>query len=256
MNKLLLIAFLSLFINACTFPTYVSNLLPTPYRADIHQGSVLNRFDVNRLKTGMSKHQVQDIIGHPSVIDPFHKNQWDYINYSSLGSGKIINYRLILTFAQEKLTNIDTNGIGSLPALTFIEKVAESNRINDEKATIALAKEQARIAKIAAKRIAQEKIEAEKAEALAIKLAQEKAQAEEEKARVAAIKLAKEKAEKIKMAQIEADRLAQEEALKTTQAKIAQNIALAQEKALKEKQIQEDNKPWYQLWYQFIRQIW
>ncbi|CAC9614714.1 Outer membrane beta-barrel assembly protein BamE [uncultured Gammaproteobacteria bacterium] len=221
MNKFLLIAFLSLFINACTVPTYLSNIIPTPYKADVQQGSVLNRFDINQLKIGMSKHQVRDIIGYPSIIDPFHNNQWDYINHSSLGSGEIINYRLTLTFEQEKLININTNGIGSLPALKFIEKVAENNRINNEKAAIK--------AKIAAKRLAQEKIKAEKAQALAIKLAQEKkAKAAKEKAEIAAIKLAKEKAE----------RLAQENALKA-----AKDIALAKEKALKEKQIQEVNKP-------------
>lgn len=81
----------------------------------------------------MTKRQVQDTIGQPSVIDPFHNNQWDYIHYTTLGSGEIINYRLILTFADGKLSNINTNGISSLPEMTNQEKMKEKVRLAKEK---------------------------------------------------------------------------------------------------------------------------
>ncbi len=136
MNKLILIAFLSLFLNACSFSDYVPKI-PTfslkPYKADINQGSVLKRFEINQLKINMSKQQVQNLIGPPSVIDPFHNNQWDYVNYSTKGSGEIIHYRLILTFDGNKLININTDGIASLPPLTDKEKALEGARIAQEK---------------------------------------------------------------------------------------------------------------------------
>ena len=237
MNKLLLITSLSLLVNACTIPSDFS------YKADIYQGSVLNRIDINQLKIGMSKHQVRDIIGYPSIIDPFHKNQWNYINHSSLNSRKVINYRLTLTFEQEKLTDINTDGIGSLPALRFIEKVAENNRINNEKAAMKtkivamkLAKEKAKIAKIKAKRIAiaQERKKAEKAQALAIKIAQEKNKNRESNKRkgqnsndkTVTIKQDKEKIKEIKKTKIKTKYLVQEKT-----------------RALKEKQKQEKSKP-------------
>lgn len=133
MNKLASIILLSLFLNACSTSDYAPDIslpdwsLPSipslkPYKADVHQGSVLKRFSINQLKVGMSKRQVQDIMGQPSIIDPFHNNQWDYIHYTTLGSGEIIHYRLILTFTQGKLDNINTNGISSLPQMTDKEK--------------------------------------------------------------------------------------------------------------------------------------
>ncbi|MDC9715369.1 MAG: outer membrane protein assembly factor BamE [Gammaproteobacteria bacterium] len=254
MNKLILIAFLSLFLNACAVSNYISDITLTPYKADIHQGSALDRFTVNQLKLGMSNHQVQDLIGPPSITDPFHNNQWDYINHSTLGSGEIVSYRLTLTFKQEKLVNINTDGIIPLPALTFIEKVAESKRIDNEKA--------AEKAKIIAMKLFQEKarIAKEKAKIMAMKITQEKARVAKEKAKIAAIKLAqektiekakaeKEKAQRIMQEKIAAIKLAQEKALKRAKVeKVAKDIANAKIKALEEKQIQEKNKSWYKFW--------
>ncbi|SFV86792.1 Outer membrane lipoprotein SmpA, a component of the essential YaeT outer-membrane protein assembly complex [hydrothermal vent metagenome] len=168
MNKITLITFLSLFLGACSASKYVSDvsssdfswlsILPLkPYKADTPQGSVLRRFTINQLKTGMSKRQVQDIIGQPSIIDPFHNNQWDYIHYTTLGSGDIVNYRLILTFTEGKLSNINTDGIGSLPEMTDKEKaqgvahIAEKKRLEEvriaEKETEATIAEERRVAK-------------------------------------------------------------------------------------------------------------
>ena len=107
MNKIISITFLSLLLNACSFSDYTPSMLAlslTPYKTDINQGSVLNRFSINQLKIGMSKKQVQELIGPPSVIDPFHNNQWDYINHSTMGSGEVIHYRLILKFEGKKIS--------------------------------------------------------------------------------------------------------------------------------------------------------
>ena len=146
MNKLTLIVFSLPFLSACSpsmpelpdLPSLpsMSDIIPTPYKSDIYQGSVLERFKINQLKVGMSKAQVQDLIGSPSVIDPFHNNQWDYINYSTPGTGSIIHYRLILTFDDATLTKINTAGIDSLPQLTDAEKALEGKRITEEKARV------------------------------------------------------------------------------------------------------------------------
>ncbi len=249
MNRLILIVLLSLFLNACVISKHIadtpnlslSSLLITPYKADIHQGSVLERFTINQLELGMSSNQVQDLIGPPSIIDPFHNNQWDYINHSTLGSGEVISYRLTLTFEKEKLVNINTNGIDSLPQMTAKEKAEENKRINDKIAAIKLAKEKARVAKEKVK-IAAEKarVAKEKAKIAAIKLAKEKARVAKEKAqRILQEKIAEE-------AKIAAIKLAQAEASKKAKAeKVAKDIADAKAKALEEKRIQEKNKPWY-----------
>lgn len=107
--------------------------VPVLYKDDINQGSVLSRFKINQLKVGMSKTQVKNLIGSPSITDPFHNNQWDYVNHSTLYKKNDIRYRLTLTFQDDALININQSGITSLPALTDKEKELQAQRIADEK---------------------------------------------------------------------------------------------------------------------------
>lgn len=59
----------------------LSNLggLVTPYRMDILQGNVVVREQVQALQPGMTREQVQGILGTPLVASVFHANRWDYV---------------------------------------------------------------------------------------------------------------------------------------------------------------------------------
>lgn len=48
------------------------------YKQPIYQGSLLEKTQVDQLQTGMSKQQVEALIGSPSIADPFHHDRWDY----------------------------------------------------------------------------------------------------------------------------------------------------------------------------------
>ena len=84
------------------------------YKPTIMQGSVLNMSEVNQLQLGMSKSIVMNLIGSPSIIDPFHQYQWDYINHSSIEGETIIQYRLRLIFDDDILAEIDKSGLQGL----------------------------------------------------------------------------------------------------------------------------------------------
>ena len=238
MNKLTLVvlSFSLPFLSACTpsMPTLpdMPNLLPdmslpTLYKDDVQQGSVLTRFKINQLRVGMSKAQVQDLIGSPSIIDPFHSNQWDYINHTTRHEQDDVHYRLALKFTQEKLVTIDSSGIVSLAKMTDKEKVLEEKYLIEEKEKIE-AEKQAKIKaeqlkKVQeAKRIEDEKLAAEKAQA------QVKAKAETEVLKNN-IKL-----EQAKQQEIEAPKV-----IKTQQPK--------QEMLIKKEQ-QAIETPWYKFW--------
>ncbi len=238
MNKLTLVvlSFSLPFLSACTpsMPTLpdMPNLLPdmslpTLYKDDVQQGSVLTRFKINQLRVGMSKAQVQDLIGSPSIIDPFHSNQWDYINHTTRHEQDDVHYRLALKFTQEKLATIDSSGIVSLAKMTDKEKVLEEKYLIEEKEKIE-AEKQAKIKaeqlkKVQeAKRIEDEKLAAEKAQA------QVKAKAETEVLKNN-IKL-----EQAKQQEIEAPKV-----IKTQQPK--------QEMLIKKEQ-QAIETPWYKFW--------
>ena len=98
------------------FPSWAKPKLPSieVYKPSIMQGSVLEMSDVNLLQIGMTKNQVMDLIGSPSIIDPFHQYQWDYINHSSIEGETKIQYRLRLIFDGNILAEIDKTGLSGL----------------------------------------------------------------------------------------------------------------------------------------------
>jgi outer membrane protein assembly factor BamE len=51
----------------------------TPYRIDIVQGNAVTQEQVARVKPGLTRLQVRDIMGTSLVSDPFHADRWDYI---------------------------------------------------------------------------------------------------------------------------------------------------------------------------------
>ena len=259
MNKLTLVLLsLSLpFLSACTpsMPTLpdMPNLLPdmslpTLYKDDVQQGSVLTRFKINQLRVGMSKAQVQDLIGSPSIIDPFHSNQWDYINHTTRHERSDIHYRLALKFTQDKLATIDSSGIVSLDKMTDKEKALEEKRLSEEKTKIETERQTKikaeKLKKVqAAERIKDEKLAAEK---LAIANAQEAKRIEDEKlaiekaqAQIKAAAEAKVLKNNIKLEQAKQQEIEALEVIKTQQPK--------QETLIKKEQ-QSIKTPWYKFW--------
>ncbi len=48
------------------------------YRQPIYQGNLMDKAAVDQLATGMTKDQVQALLGSPAIADPFHHDRWDY----------------------------------------------------------------------------------------------------------------------------------------------------------------------------------
>ena len=84
------------------------------YKPNIMQGSVLEIEAVEKLQIGMSKSTVMNLIGSPSINDPFHQYQWDYIHHSTVNGEKVIHYRLRLIFDEDVLAEIDKSELGGL----------------------------------------------------------------------------------------------------------------------------------------------
>lgn len=49
------------------------------YRQPIYQGNLLEPAAVEQLQAGMTRQQVQALLGTPSISDPFHQDRWDYV---------------------------------------------------------------------------------------------------------------------------------------------------------------------------------
>lgn len=79
------------------------------YKQDIQQGNVLDSDDVAELSTGMTKRQVQVLLGTPSVNSPFHNDRWDYMNTYARRGGKPKKRVLTLYFENDALASIEGN---------------------------------------------------------------------------------------------------------------------------------------------------
>ena len=101
---------------AFSLPSWLDFSMPSidVYKPSIMQGSVLEIESVEKLQLGMSKSDVMDLIGSPSINDPFHQYQWDYIHHSTVNGEQVIHYRLRLVFDGDVLVEIDKSGLGDL----------------------------------------------------------------------------------------------------------------------------------------------
>ena len=79
----------------------------TPYRIDIVQGNVLTKEQVERVKVGMTRNQVSDLLGSPLLTDPFHADRWDYVFTIRRQGAEPQRRSAVLMFEGDKLKSID-----------------------------------------------------------------------------------------------------------------------------------------------------
>jgi len=79
----------------------------TPYRVEVVQGNVLTKEMVARVKPGMPKAQVRDLLGSPLLTDVFHEARWDYV-FTIRRQGAAPQQRLVVAlFDGDKLKSLD-----------------------------------------------------------------------------------------------------------------------------------------------------
>lgn len=99
LRKLFLVYIVSLLLTACS----VSDL-PFLYRPDRQQGTIITQKKVAQLKPGMSRKQVEFLLGTPTLKDPFHPNRWDYVYELIPGDGSAVKRtKLSVFFSDDKL---------------------------------------------------------------------------------------------------------------------------------------------------------
>jgi outer membrane protein assembly factor BamE len=73
-------------------------------RRHVQQGNLLPKNKIDRLRIGMSKHEVADLLGNSTLSPVFNNNRWDYAYTVRKGSGQPLVRNLILHFSQDRLT--------------------------------------------------------------------------------------------------------------------------------------------------------
>ena len=102
MKKLLIIitCIASLGLGACSSSWHVV------HKIDVQQGNVITQDEVNQLEPGMSRRQVQFIMGSPMIADVFHQDRWDYIYRLQPGYGEPTEEHVTLFFNDDSLERI------------------------------------------------------------------------------------------------------------------------------------------------------
>lgn len=80
--------------------------LPFVYRMTVEQGNIITPEMVDRLELGMTKSQVEFLLGTPMLTDLFHTNRWDYAYTIRRGHNDITVTHLSLLFEDDSLVRI------------------------------------------------------------------------------------------------------------------------------------------------------
>jgi outer membrane protein assembly factor BamE len=80
------------------------------YRLDIQQGNVVDEKNLAQVDVGMTRSQVQFLLGTPMVADSFHEDRWDYPYYLQRGHDRHVERRwFVVYFQNDRVVRIDRN---------------------------------------------------------------------------------------------------------------------------------------------------
>jgi len=105
-------ALLTIALLAATGCSYLPSL-PSVYKIDIQQGNVVTQDMIDQLRPGLTKRQVQYVMGTPLIEDTFNQSRWDYV-YSLQPGGETRQQESIsLFFKDDLLTHFEGDFIPS-----------------------------------------------------------------------------------------------------------------------------------------------
>ena len=82
------------------------------YRIDVPQGNFVEQKQVEQLRVGMSRAQVEYVLGSPMLQDAFDNDVWHYVYYLREGWNEPKQKQLTVRFVNDKLASVS----GDFPA--------------------------------------------------------------------------------------------------------------------------------------------
>ncbi len=104
-NIFVLFALASL-LSACSSVSDIS-IFPGVHKLDLQQGNIIDQDKLDQLQLGMSRAQVQFVMGTPLVADTFDLDRWDYLYEYKNADGEVSRRGVTLRFEAGALTEID-----------------------------------------------------------------------------------------------------------------------------------------------------
>ena len=92
----------ALLLSACS-----SLEFPGVYKLTIQQGNIVSQEMVDRLKPGMTRSQVQFVLGNPVLADSFERDRWSYVYTIDIPGQATIERELIIVFEDDRLLRFE-----------------------------------------------------------------------------------------------------------------------------------------------------
>lgn len=86
------------------------------YKLDVQQGNLVTQESVAKLKKGLTKSEVRQILGTPLLMDPFHGNRWDYYFSTEKNGRAQERTRFSVFFENDKLVSLTGDIKAAAPA--------------------------------------------------------------------------------------------------------------------------------------------
>ena len=80
---------------------------PGVYKLTIQQGNIVSQEMIDRLKPGMTRSQVQFVLGNPVLADSFERDRWNYVYTIDIPGQAIIERELIIVFENDRLLGFE-----------------------------------------------------------------------------------------------------------------------------------------------------
>ncbi|MCH9829864.1 MAG: outer membrane protein assembly factor BamE [Pseudomonadota bacterium] len=77
------------------------------YKLPTRQGNVIEQKQLDQLRLGMNREQVEYLLGSPIATDPFRDDRWDYLGYYKSPRGDVSKRIVTLHFEGELLAQME-----------------------------------------------------------------------------------------------------------------------------------------------------
>jgi outer membrane protein assembly factor BamE len=92
------------------------------YRIDIQQGNYIGEDLAAKVKPGMTRSEVRQILGTPLLTDAFHANRWDYYFSHERGRAAEKPTRFSVVFENDKVVSTSGEARAALPTPVLPEQ--------------------------------------------------------------------------------------------------------------------------------------
>ena len=98
----------SRFIPAIILLSIIISSTGCVYRMDIHQGNRIDSQVIDQLEVGMTRRQVEFLLGEPSIVNMHRPDIWHYVMYHKSGKDNSEQKGvLVLKFQDDSLSEIN-----------------------------------------------------------------------------------------------------------------------------------------------------